>query len=81
MPLERRKRSGPSRQQLFGLLTEEQKQALSHLERHGWSLLAIRWLFHQKTITLLKAPDERVLVLKEDGILENASDIKIRKSA
>ena len=79
MDRERRKDDSPGRAQLRAGLNEDQRLALSELERFGWELKFIRHPMFQDSVPVVFDPDRNhFAVLRADGTLDEDPGFVIR---
>ena len=79
MERERRKEDPVERAKLRAELNEDQRIALSDLERFGWELKFIRHPMFQPLIPVVFDPDrKKYAVLEADGTLNEAAALVIR---
>ena len=81
MAIERRTTIPPDYQRLLRYLTDDQVLALGDLQNEGWDLYAVRRPSAVETLTLILSPNDELYVMKDNGELEYAPDIRVRKSA
>ena len=79
MDRERRKEDPVERAKLRAELNEDQRIALSDLERYGWELKFIRHPLFQGSVAVLYDPDRKgYACLESDGTLNERPTFRIR---
>ena len=79
MERERRKEDQDNRTKLRAELNEDQRIALSDLERFGWELKFIRHPLFQGSVAVLYDPDRKgYACLESDGTLNEHPTFRIR---
>lgn len=79
MDQERRKDDGGARARLRAELNDDQRMALSDLERFGWELKFIRHPMFQDIVPVVFDPDRNhFAVMRPDGTLDENPGFEIR---
>lgn len=80
MYTERRRGDQQTQDDLKRMLNKHQSATLREMEKSGWKILFIRnHLFQSVTIVLGRTEDGAVVVLEEDGSINENHDLAIRK--
>jgi hypothetical protein len=80
MHTERRRDERQAQDDLKRMLNKHQSATLREMEKSGWKILFIRnHLFQPVTTVLGRAEDGAVVVLEEDGSINEKHDLAMRK--